>query len=34
VLQADLSALIGKAGIKSAVRFDTKPANNPQPRQQ
>jgi len=31
LLQAELSALIGNAGIRSVIRFDTNPANNPQP---
>jgi len=30
-LQAELSALAGDGGIESVVRFDTNPANNPQP---
>lgn len=30
-LHARLSALAGKAGIESVSRFDTNPANNPQP---
>jgi hypothetical protein len=30
-LQARLSALVGKVGIESVSRFDTNPANNPQP---
>lgn len=30
-LQAGLSALVGHAGIESVVRFDTNPANSPQP---
>lgn len=30
-LYARLSALIGKTGIESVSRFDTNPANNPQP---
>jgi hypothetical protein len=30
-LHAKLSALVGKAGIESVTRFDTNPANNPQP---
>jgi hypothetical protein len=30
-LEAELSALVGDAGIESVVRFDTNPANNPQP---
>lgn len=30
-LQARLSALAGKVGIESVSRFDTNPANNPQP---
>ncbi|WP_322012195.1 hypothetical protein [Paraburkholderia sp. J12] len=30
-LHARLSALVGKAGIESVSRFDTNPANNPQP---
>ncbi|WP_166656265.1 hypothetical protein [Paraburkholderia sp. BL10I2N1] len=31
LLEAELSALIGDAGIESMVKFDTNPANNPQP---
>jgi hypothetical protein len=31
LLQSELSALVGNAGIKSVVKFDTNPANNPQP---
>ena len=30
-LEAELSALVGDGGIESVVRFDTNPANNPQP---
>ena len=30
-LRERLSALVGKAGIESVSRFDTNPANNPQP---
>jgi hypothetical protein len=30
-LHAQLSALVGKAGIESVAKFDTNPANNPQP---
>jgi len=30
LLQAELSALVGTAGIKSVVKIDTNPANNPQ----
>jgi hypothetical protein len=30
-LHAQLSALAGKVGIESVTRFDTNPANNPQP---
>lgn len=30
-LHARLSALVGTAGIESVSRFDTNPANNPQP---
>ena len=30
-LHAQLSALAGRAGIESVSRFDTNPANNPQP---
>ena len=33
-LHARLSALAGKAGIESVSRFDTNPANNPQPPEQ
>ncbi|HXZ07550.1 MAG TPA: hypothetical protein VEI25_05795 [Paraburkholderia sp.] len=30
-LQTELAALAGDVGIESVVRFDTNPANNPQP---
>ena len=30
-LHAELTALVGDAGIESVVKFDTNPANNPQP---
>lgn len=30
-LEAELSALVGDAGIENVVKFDTNPANNPQP---
>ena len=30
-LQAELDALVGDGGIESVVKFDTNPANNPQP---
>lgn len=30
-LQADLTALVGAGGIENVVRFDTNPANSPQP---
>ena len=30
-LRAELSALVGDAGIESVVKIDTNPANNPQP---
>jgi hypothetical protein len=31
LLQSELSALAGDAGLESVVKFDTNPANNPQP---
>lgn len=31
VMEAELLALVGGDGIKSVTRFDTNPANNPQP---
>ncbi|MFM0298972.1 hypothetical protein PQR05_08555 [Paraburkholderia sediminicola] len=31
VLQAELEALVSDDGIRSVARFDTNPANNPQP---
>ncbi len=31
LLQADLSALVGTGGIEKLFRYDTNPANNPQP---
>lgn len=31
LLQADLSALVGSHGIEQVFRYDTNPANNPQP---
>jgi hypothetical protein len=31
VLEAELQALISDEGIKNVARFDTNPANNPQP---
>jgi len=31
LLQAELSALTGAAGIERVVKFDSNPANNPQP---
>lgn len=31
LLQADLSALVGNHGIEKLFRYDTNPANNPQP---
>jgi hypothetical protein len=30
-LHAELTALVGDGGIESVVKFDTNPANNPQP---
>jgi hypothetical protein len=30
-MQAELDALVGLGGIESVVKFDTNPANNPQP---
>ncbi|MEZ0600945.1 hypothetical protein ACAX43_02120 [Paraburkholderia sp. IW21] len=33
VMEAELLALVGGDGIKSVIRFDTNPANNPQPPQ-
>jgi hypothetical protein len=30
-LQAELDTLVGDGGIESVVKFDTNPANNPQP---
>jgi hypothetical protein len=31
LLQAELLALVGDTGLESVVKFDTNPANNPQP---
>jgi hypothetical protein len=30
-LQAELTALVGVDGIENVVKFDTNPANSPQP---